>query len=65
MRAEEVAKEAGISKPYAYKLVRGDERGAEEKRLSHHSRTGKQALLRGKILWAAGQTKGRELNASI
>ena len=49
VRAEEVARELGISKPYAYKLVREMNAGAEEKRLSHHSRTGKQALLEEKF----------------
>ena len=56
VRAEEVARELGISKPYAYKLVREMNEELKTERLSHHSRTGEQALLRGKILWAAGQS---------
>lgn len=39
VRAEEVARELGISKPYAYKLVREMNEELKKKRLSHHSRT--------------------------
>ena len=41
VRAEEVANELGISKPYAYKLVREMN---EDLRLYHHPRTGKQTV---------------------
>ena len=34
VRAEEVARELGISKPYAYKLVRGNEQGSKKKTFS-------------------------------
>ena len=70
VRAEEVARELGVSKPYAYKLVREMNEELKKKgfltipgrvsRRYHHSRTGEQALFRGKILWAAGQAVRRE-----
>ena len=60
VRAEEVAGVLGISKPYAYKLVR-----EMNEELPHHPRTGEQELLRGKVLWTAGKSVRREQNASI
>ena len=65
VRAEEVAGALGISKPYAYKLVREMNEELKQKGFPHHPRTGEQALLRGKILWTAGQSVRREQNASV
>ena len=48
VKAEEVARELGISKPYAYKLVREMNEELKQKGFNHYSRTGEQTLLRRK-----------------
>jgi len=70
VRAEEVAGVLGISKPYAYKLVREMNEELKQKgfltipgRVSR--RYFEQELLRGKVLWTAGKSVRREQNASI
>ena len=64
VRAEEVAGVLGISKPYAYKLVR--EMNEELKQKGFLTIPGRvKELLRGKVLWTAGKSVRREQNASI
>ena len=65
VRAEEVAGVLGISKPYAYKLVREMNEELKQKGFLTIPGTGEQELLRGKVLWTAGKSVRREQNASI
>lgn len=62
IRAEEVADELGVSKPYAYKLIRQLNEELKDKGLHHHRRAGQPPVFQRTAL--RGQ-KGRELNASL
>ena len=63
VRAEEVAGALGISKPYAYKLVR--EMNEELKQKGFLTIPGRVSRRYFEVLWTAGKSVRREENASV